>query len=184
MADLLFCAKYPFTKEAREYVKESEAKISDEIIARAKKRVLSALLEGEIPKFSEVLSENLPKEIFSYAASRMIVSQTKGRYFISRYAVAEAKRAGKYLSTEEDGNFSKALLEFGIQFSREGKDTFKIPVLKYLKYSPKSIDYKLVNREVKGGAVFCTKQQLARIAEEAVKKSIETSLPIKAKVPS
>ncbi len=184
--DLLFCAKYPFTKEAKEYVKEAGAKLDGEILGRAKKRVLSALLEGAIPQFSESLSSNFPQEIFSYAASRMLVSQTKGRYFINRYAVAESKRASEYLRKDSEENLQTAMAEFGIPYLvEEGK--FKIPVFKYLKYSPKDIHYKLSNMELKEGFVMLgreEKQKLVRLVEEAVKKSIESSLPIQAKVPA
>ena len=135
MADLLFCAKYPFTSEAKKYVREQGADLDSESLTHAKKRVLQALLDGKIQKFSESLPSNFPKEIFSYAVSRMLISQTKGRYHINRYAVAESKRASSYLHSETDANLKKLLLEFAIPFlpSRAGPDKpkyFSIPVLK------------------------------------------------------
>ena len=184
MADLLFCSRYPFTAQAKGYVSEKGLELTSGMIEKAEERVKVALSSGKIKKIAE-LAEAREEELILYAAARMIVSAAASRYLINRYAVAEAKRAGDYLSSDLSAHpdYVEAVAgEFGIKFEKAGAQ-FLIPLAAYLNYTPRSIDYKLTNREVAKGSVRVSSHERIRILEEAVKKRIESTLPIRAEFP-
>lgn len=185
MADLLFCARYPFTAEAKDYVSKQGLELTSGMIEKAEERLQGALSTGKIKKIAE-LAEAREEELILYAAARMIVSVANNRYLINRYAVAEAKRASDYLSSDLSAHpdyVEKVAGEFGIKFEKSGAQ-FLLPLAAYLNYTPRSMDYKLTNREVAKGLVRVSSHERIRILEEAIKKRIESSLPIRAEFPA
>ena len=181
MADLLFCSRYPFTSQAKEYVTQSGLELTFSLVEKAEQRVSNALVSGKVKRVAE-LPEAREEELAIYAGARMIVSAANNRYIINRYAVAEAKRAGEYLASDDASNAEYVALvasEFGVKFGKRGKD-FLVPLASYLSFTPRSMDYKLTNREVENGFVLVSRHERIRMLEEAVKKRIEGSLPIRA----
>jgi len=181
MADLSFCAHYPFSKQAKEHVSKRGMELTSSLVEKAEARVRDALVLGKIKKVAELPSAQ-EEELAVYAGARMIVSAANNRYLINRYAVAEAKRAGEYLGADDGAR--RAFVEevasgFGIAFTQAGKD-YILPLARYLSYTPRSFDYKLTNREVSGGMVRVSRHERVRILEEAVRKRMEGSLPIRA----
>jgi len=182
MADLLFCSRYPFTSQAKDYVTQSGLELTFSLVEKAEQRVTNALVSGKVKRVAE-LPEAREEELAIYAGARMIVSSAANRYIINRYAVAEAKRAGEYLASDDASNAEYVALvagEFGVKFEKKGKD-FLVPLAAYLSFTPRSMDYKLTNREVEKGFVLVSRHERIRMLEEAVKKKIEESLPIRAK---
>ncbi len=185
MADLLFCARYPFTAEAKAYVSAQGLELTSGLVEKAESRVKDALSTGKIKKIAD-LQEAREEELILYAAARMIVSSANNRYLINRYAVAEAKRASDYLSSDLSAHLDyveAVAAEFGVKFEKSGVQ-FLVPLAAYLNYTPRSIDYKLANREVSSGKVKVSGHERVRMLEEAVKKRIEASLPIRSEFPS
>ncbi len=181
MADLIFCSHYPFSREARDVVSKEGLELSAGIIEKAEGRVREALVAGKIRKVAE-LEEYRREELVLYAAGRMIISSANNRYLINRYAVAEAKRASDYLASDiakRPEYLDMAASEFGMKFEKSG-DAFLTPLANYLSFTPRSVDYKLSNREVAGGKVRIRGHERIRMVEEAVKKRIEATLPIRA----
>ncbi|MEM4348734.1 MAG: hypothetical protein QXN37_04160 [Candidatus Anstonellaceae archaeon] len=180
MADLSFCARYPFTKEAKEYVSLAKLQLSSMIIEKAEKRVQEALETGKIKKVAQ-LPEAQEEELVVYAASRMIVAAASNRYIASRYCVAEAKRASEYLRADTKENVQKVAEELDLEFETIGGG-IRIPFWQYLSFSPRSYDYKLSNRRLKGGWVWVNANEQIRILEEAIRKRMELTLPAKPQV--
>jgi len=181
MDDLPFCSRYPFTLQAKEAAARLGLEATSSILEKAEARVKGALLEGKIKKTAELPSAQ-EEELAAYAAARMIVSAAGNRYLINRYAVAEAKRAGDYLSSDASsrpGYVDAVAREFGIDFEKQGSG-FLVPFHQYLAFTPRSIDYKLSNRELAAGKVKVKPHERVRMLEEAIRKRIESSLPIKA----
>lgn len=182
MADLVFCSRYPFSQLSKDYVSESGLELTSSLVEKAEQRVSNALVSGRIKKVASLPSAQ-EEELAVYAGARMIVSAANNRYIISRYAVAEAKRAGEYLAADEGAHpdyVEEVAGEFGIKFAAQGKG-FTVPLASYLSFTPRSMDYKLTNREVAGGKVKVSRHERLRMLEEAVKRRIEASLPIRAK---
>ncbi|MCX6776014.1 MAG: hypothetical protein NT130_04155 [Candidatus Micrarchaeota archaeon] len=176
--ELSFYSKYPFTKGAKELM--SSAKVSDEfkLSEMARRRVISAIKDGKIPIMSTELEDSqLLLQIASYAVSRMIVTLLKSRYYINRYAVAEAKRANAYLTRDSDESVLRIARELGIKCDIDGY--YAVGFEGYLRYAPKSPDYKLVNRKLVRGKVRLRRAEFIRILEEAVRLKIESELPLK-----
>ncbi len=172
MTNLSFCVKYPFTQAAKEVIQKSEITITDTIIERAMERITAALTEGKLSKSIPLHDSERLEEIAANATARMILGQTKSRYLINKYAVAESKRASHYLEDEDEETIKQVALDFKIETKKEG-DKLIIPVYTYLKYAPRSIDYKLMNRELVGGQVKIKPREKIRIIEEAVRKHME-----------
>lgn len=184
MAELSFCAHYPFTKEAKDYVAAKGLELTSGLIDKAESRLREAVLQGRIRRSLEH-AEVMEEELALYAAGRMIISSAPNRYLINRYAVAEAKRAREYLDADEAArpHYVEEVAEgFGIKFEKSGEG-YLLPLSAYLAYTPRSVDYKLTNREVAGGKVRVKRNERRRIIEEAVRKKVEASLPVKAEFP-
>ena len=182
MPDLAFCSHYPFSKAAKDAVAASGIELSSSLVEKAEKRLSNALVSGKIKRSAELHSAQ-EEELAIYAICRMIASAAANRYIINRYAVAEAKRAGEYLAADEAAHpeyVQEVAAEFGVKFAARGKG-FAIPLSSYLSFTPRSMDYKLTNREVERGMVLVSSHERLRILEEAVKRRIEGSLPIRAK---
>jgi len=185
MADLLFCAHYPFSAAAKAYVGNRGMEIVSSYVEKAEERVREAIVFGKVRKVP-VLSDAQEEELALYAIARMIASCANNRYLINRYAVAEAKKTGEYLSSDASAHpeyVNDVAAEFGIRFEKSGAQ-FLVPLGKYLTYTPRSIDYKLANREVFAGKVRVSSHERVRMLEEAVKKKIERELPIRAAFPA
>lgn len=186
MADLIFCAHYPFCRQAKEYVSRKGLELTSGIVERAEARVRAAISQdGKIRRVAE-LSDAMEEELAIYAAARMIISSAANRYLINRYAVAEAKRARDYLDSDDSahpGHLEEVASEFGIKFEKAGEG-YSLPLAAYLSFTPRSVDYKLTNREVAAGKVNVKRNERRRILEEAVRKRIEGSLPIRAEFPA
>ena len=181
MEDLVFCAHYPFSQAAKDYVAKQGMGLTSSIVEKAEERVRAAVVAGKIRRVAELPSAQ-EEELASYAAARMIISSAANRYLINRYAVAEAKRASEYLSMDDaanPGEVDGVAHEFGVGFEKAGSG-FLVPLAAYLRYTPRSIDYKLSNRDVLNGKVRVNRHERIRILEEAVRKRIEGSLPVKA----
>jgi DNA primase large subunit len=176
--ELSFYSKYPFTRGAKELM--SSSKVSDEfqLMGIAKRRIVDAVGKGKIPLVSVELDDSqLLLQVASYAVSRMIVSLLKSRYYINRYAIAEAKRASSSMGSDSDENVLSVARELGV--GCEIDDYYSLSFQDYLRYAPKSVDYKLVNRRLSEGKVMLRRDEFIRILEEAVKLKIESELPLK-----
>ncbi|NYZ78722.1 hypothetical protein H0N99_01090 [Candidatus Micrarchaeota archaeon] len=176
--ELSFYSKYPFTRGAKELM--SSAKVRDEfqLMGIAKRRVVDAIGKGKIPLMSVELDDSqLLLQVASYAVSRMIVSLLKSRYYVNRYAIAEAKRASSYMASDSDENVLSVARELGVEC--EIDNYYSVSFQDYLRYAPKSVDYKLVNRRLSRGRVMLRRDEFVRILEEAVKLKIESELPLK-----
>jgi DNA primase large subunit len=154
-------------------------------VEKAEQRVRDAISEGGKLKRVAELPGAMEEELAVYAAARMIISSAANRYLISRYSVAEAKRTRDYLDSDEPSHpqyLDEVASDFDVKFEKSGEG-FLLPLAPYLAFTPRSVDYKLTNRMVAAGKVQVKKSERRRILEEAVRKRIEASLPIRAEFP-
>ncbi|MFA6530245.1 MAG: hypothetical protein WCT31_00810 [Candidatus Micrarchaeia archaeon] len=175
-----FCVKYPFSKRAKELLENEQVQINEEIVSLGLKRIKDAL-GGGIQKSSALHLQEKVYEVASYAAARMILGHMRNRYLTNRFAVAEAKRASSYLGSESVSVVDEIALEFGIVSSNSptGGILF-VPLPTFVKFAPKSIDYRLINRNVHNGQVEIIYREKVRLIEEAVKKRAEVIPLVKA----
>lgn len=172
MNQLEFSVRYPFTSSAKRAIEENNIQINDRIIELALERIKIALTEGRVPKIIKLHDSELIEQIASYAASRMILGYSRNRFLINKCAVAESKRVSGYLESESEELIRQVANELGIVAIERNGIRF-MPVYTYLKCSPRSIDYKLTNREVTEGYVKIKSREEIRLIEEAVRKHME-----------
>jgi len=180
-------ACYPFLKEAAELVRSRgptlEELVSDIAYSDARgagvERARAALGEAAIPApFCRSELECL-NEMLAYICARFVVSVAGSAALVRRYALAEAKRAGKLLEQEPLETQLAVSEELGIAVRQEdGVLSIHFPL--FLKYTAqlRAAEWKLINRRVMKGMVELGRAELCRVAEEAVKRRFESELPL------
>ncbi|WP_410510400.1 DNA primase regulatory subunit PriL [Methanosarcina hadiensis] len=179
-------AYYPFTSEASAHVGNLGISLESLLNSRAYRaarvrgieRVKEAL-EGEIKKSPLSGEAQVLSELLSYPFARMLVACVDDQLFTRRYALAEAKSAYAFLRNETPD----FLLEFGDDFgiSADFQDSyFGMHFTDYIRFSNslKDPSWKLTNRQLRAGKIKITKEEFARLLEEAIRERIEQSFPI------
>ena len=178
--DLTQLARYPFTTEAKEWVKNEKVNtadiLSDAVYERARMRgiarVHQALKRGIVDEVPLLGEADCIMELFSYPIARMIVAAVESEYLIRRYALAEAKKAYTALKNEPPEFISILAGEFGITTDHRG-----IHFTDYLKYAPTwDTKWKLVNRNLQHGYVVLQHHEIARLIQEAIREKIQREL--------
>lgn len=180
-------AKFPFLRDAITYVKENDVDLDDvlreyvfsEARRRGKKRVMDALVEGEIENHPMSTEEECLLEILSYPVARMIVSCINDSFLIKRYALAEAVTMNKRLLSESTESVAAVADELGVKVAIID-ESLRMYFSDYLRYTSKmrSVDWKLVNMEVENGYVYLNKHRFARVLQQALQEKIENELPL------
>lgn len=176
-------AKYPFTNEAAEYVKSLSIDINDltnqefsVILDLAEKRVVDALTAGKIDL--ELQGE---AEILAYPAALMLIALAGDERAQRRYALGESKRAYELLRQESPAvlmqvaehtfawnakianrEIGEALYEFGLSYPDYLRNAVRI----------RDPDWKLTNRVLGQGYVFCDRDEFARLLKEEVEARV------------
>lgn len=176
-------AKYPFTNEAAEYVKSLNIDINDltgeefsVILDLAEKRIIGALTAGKID--SEPQGE---PEILAYPTALMFMALAGDERARRRYALGESKRAYELLRQESpelliqiaehtfgwnariaNREIGEALYEFGLSYPDYLRNAVKI----------RDPDWKLTNRVLEQGYVYCDKDEFARLLKEEVEARV------------
>jgi len=183
-------AKYPFLREAAEYVKTLDLKIEDlespefsQILERAKERVEEAILYAIVSR--KLQNEEI--EILSFPTAIMLAAATENQFIKRRYALAEAKQAYNDLKFEPKEKILAIAKNFQWKITTPTAEEniapyeFKLHFIDYLKNTTNLRDkkWKLVNRPLANGNVYLTKSETARLLSEEVRRHIEKRLEIK-----
>jgi DNA primase large subunit len=198
-------AKYPFLADAGQYLKDKgftldqfgtdpDLKIS---LEKAFNRV-QVSADGKIYKSDLIAGEAskdyvLEREVFSFLLAIVLLKLTRMTTLIKRFALAEARRAEKYLEKDlaniTDGSKKELAIRiiddlFSIQIKKQD-DYFIIPISNYLKHSVNFYEreWKLINRHVGNGFVFLTPHETVRLIRKELSNYISSKI-INAKTPS
>jgi len=176
-------AKYPFTQEAAEYVKSLNIDINDlaskefsVILDLAEKRVIDALTTGKIDM--ELQGET---GILEYPAALMLIALAGDERAQRRYALGESKRAYELLGQESpavlmqiaeqtfgwnckmaDREIGESLYEFCLSYPDYLRNAVRI----------RDPDWKLTNRVLEHGYVYCHRDEFARLLKEEVEARV------------
>ena len=179
--NIYIAAKYPFLKDAKEFVRKegvsTEEILHDPLYQRARdmgmQRVNEAIERGMVGNYITADETDALITIFSYPIARMIVAGIGSDFLRRRYALAEAKRAYHNLIEEDNDFVSSMAKEFGINVT----DELKIYFTDYLKNAPTwSEKWKLVNMPLKNGWVGLKKVELARLMQENLRNKLYNEL--------
>lgn len=183
-------ARYPFIKEAAEYVKTLDLKIEDlakqeyiKILDRAKERVEEAILHVRVSR--KLGNEEI--EILSFPTAIMLAAAAGNSFIKRRYALAEAKQAYNDLKSEPIEKILEIAKNFKWKIAVANADeakspyAFKLHFADYIKNTANMKDkkWKLVNRPLANGNVYLTKSETVRLLSEEIRKHIEKRVEIK-----
>ena len=182
-------AKYPFLADAGQYLKDQGFTLEqfgqDEdlkpLIEKAYNRIFTAC-EGNPYSYKSDITENqvlnsatLPREVFSFLLSIVLLKLTGIATLAKRFALSEAMRAENYLEKDLK-NISNGSDELPIRiiedlFSitvKKRDDFFILPISDYIKHSVNfhEREWKLINRHVEDGFVFLTPHQTVRLVRK------------------
>lgn len=138
--NIYIAAKYPFLKEAKEFVRRegvsTQEILHDPLYQRARdlgmQRVNEAIERGMVGNYVIADETDALMTIFSYPIARMIVAGIGSDFLRGRYALAEAKRAYFNLIKEDNDFVFNMAKEFDINVT----DELKIYFTDYLKKCP------------------------------------------------
>ena len=180
-------ARYPFMKEASEYVKAQGVTLEDLLShpafavarLRGKQRIVDAINKAYIEEISLSTDDERLQEMLSYAMARMLVSCVADGFLTRRYALAEAKAMYERLQTEDVALMMEVAAELGVEATVED-DKPNMHFAEFLRLTTgiRSKEWKLVNTEVKHGFVSLPKVKFARVLEQALYERIEDELPL------
>lgn len=181
-------AKYPFLKETAECVRKLDIKIEDltspelsNILERAKERVEEAILYAMVSR----KLHNPEIEILSFPVAIMLTLATENSFIRKRYALAESKQAYNDIKLEPKEKVLAIAKNF--EWKIQENDNYNIPYEFKLHFTDfikntshlRSGKWKLVNRILHKGNVYLTRNEVARLLSEEVRKYIEKRLEVK-----
>ena len=182
-------AKYPFLADAGQYLKEQGFTLDQfgkdpdllPIIEKAYDRIYTAC-EGDPQSYKSDIIENqasntaaLPREVFSFLLSIVLLKLTAIPTLAKRFALNEAMRAENYLEKDlknisnNSNELPIRIIEdlFSIKVKKIG-NFFVLSVVDYVKHSIHfhEREWKLINRRVENGFVFLTPHQMVRLVRK------------------
>ena len=181
-------AKYPFSKEASDYIRkldftleELDAEAFRQIVDRAEDRIKEALIAGIVSPTSHV---NTEAELLSFAVAMVLVASISDTYLNRRFALAESKRARLLFAEEQEGKLleiARTSMQWRTGRNRRlGRDIARLTIhfIDYLRIAVSFHDdyWKLVNRTVHDAQVVVNTDDLSRLMSEQVRIKIETEI--------
>ena len=185
--DVRLAAKYPFLKDSGRYLHDQGVTLENLVAGRAfegarlrgRDRVLE-VLDGNIIQDHPMATEvEATLELLSYPVARMIVSAVADQMFVRRYAIAEAKRARRWLLKADLDFTIRAAGELGLQINRDDGD-LAVDFTDFLRYSSgmRSKDWKLINQNLRSGRVLMNSYKVTRLIEQLITDRINSELPL------
>lgn len=180
--DLETIAKYPFLREAKDYVSSLNLTLEEiedhpvysPAVEMGRQRVLDAL-NGRI---KTDLSDRISREltILSYVIARILVNLTADGRIIFRYATAEARNAYEFLRNESEHVLR--VIKEDINFRLDGN---RMDFAHYLKLSKDLAgpEWRLVNRIMSSGMVEIKKHEVPILLREAIRLKIMEPIDVK-----
>ncbi len=173
-----FSYKYPFSKEAIEFIGAAPKRIDEKFLRLGRIRLEEDISKRSAP-FSEVKIDGIKKSvIISYVYSRMLASALNDTYLLSLYINAECGRVKDALKSDSNENIAKLAEELGISL-QVSEDIFSIRFEQFLMNRPRGLS--LAGKSLELGQVYMTAAETADIIAEAARKKISANLPISQK---
>lgn len=177
-------ARYPYVKEATDFVRQLGFNIEDfskpeleQVIHRAKERVYNSIINrtvGDADDADEI-------EILSYPIAILIVKSIGDEYLRKRYAQAESRKASELLAEETPERILDIAKSFNwqIEWRTDAPGTpFTVNFVDYVRNTGRFTqpEWKLVNRKIRNGKVTISKDDAVTMFREEIRRHIETRL--------
>jgi len=179
-------AKYPFLKDTTDYIRKLDLKIENlanpelaNVVDRAEERVEEAILYTSVSR--KLRNEEI--EILSFPIAIVLTIATENPFIKKRYALAEAKQTYNDLKLEPKEKILAIAQNFRWKLAIDNSITpeFALHFTDYLRNTThlREKRWKLVNRLLSNGNVYLTKNEIARLLSEEVRRNIEKRLEMK-----
>ncbi len=167
-----FAVKYPFSSAAKEILKsDGFSNITDEVVELAVNKIIDSLA-GKSRKRIYISGAGEKEDLLAYVTARIILGYLRNRYITNKFAVNESKKVHSYLNEESGETVDRVAEELGIK-TKVNDGMLLVPLPVFLKFTPRSPHYHLINRCITNGFVQIEKQEKKRMIEEAVRKHLE-----------
>jgi len=139
--------------------------------AGGRARVRLALEDPAGGREAPEVAQLAPDERFlSFQFARLLLSAAPGRGPIRRWAVAEAKVAGRRLERETDPVLSEVAHRLGYEFEIDGRGVrLALPDYLHLATPIREADFRLARQALRGGRIRLDRERAVRLLEEAVR---------------
>ena len=186
MRELSTLAKYPFLNDSKSYIKDNapsiEELLEDPLYERARaigvERLDEAFKNRDVGNRSLATESDCIMELLSYPIARMLAVCISDTYFKRRYALGEAFHAHKNLINEPTSFLLSVSKEFDLDVKHlEETNELSISFTGYLHNAPTRYkEWKMINREMRGGYIKISHKDLARLIQEALRTRINNEL--------
>ncbi|MFA5125513.1 MAG: hypothetical protein WC462_00740 [archaeon] len=190
MEKLIFAQKFPFSENARDYLKDLNipiAKIPENASRKAQALVEWAFSSNKSYDYlKSPYNEDKEAYVIAYPLSKMLVSVMRTPNIIDKFADYFRERTFALLQDSDEGRRDLCLaladdFKLSYDFSSD-KDFFvEVPLMQYLEIYFVDPESKLINKNVSGGKVFLNLNDFARFLAEKTYLKIFDSLPIDSK---
>ncbi len=182
-------SKYPFHKDAQEWIRQQGVSLTEvltndayeRVKAEGLNRVMQCMEEAGLGDMSATREDDLLRKVLSYPIARMLVSAVGDILLIRRYALREADAAHEHMVREDTG-FLQELGADELDMPGELVDggELKVHFTDYLKNASAIRDraWKLYNQDLRDGWVTLPRERYVRLLQEALRNRIESELPL------
>ena len=190
--------KYPFLADSGQYLKDKGFTLEqfgtdpdlkliiDKAVHRIEVAANGRIYKSELVNDSISNDATLPIEVFSFILAVVLLKFSGINTLIRRFALAESRRAEKYLEKDLASISDKTKEDLAIRII---KDLFSVKVTKQEEYFVISIsdyikhainfherEWKLVNRRVYEGSVFLTPHETVRLVRKELGNYINSKI--------
>lgn len=188
MADLVFCALFPFSEQARTFLKEKNValdNIPDYVIKRAALMISRANSGQDYIIDLSNSHDVLENEIIAFPTAKLIVSLMRTPNVIEKFCSLVRKRTFDALVSNDNSKelcFSLAD-DFALSYKISEKDILRVELdlIDYLGINFVDDESKLINKHVSKGKVLLNLNDFSRFLSEKAYKKVKDSLPIEKK---
>jgi len=172
--DLQFCARYPFSSQARTLLEQiGKGEPSHAALEQAAGRIVSDLASSK-PHIMQTES-SLQSQVISFALARALLAAMGDRYVADRFARAEARHASAHLREDGPETTLQVAGELGITVAMS---PLRLRFDQYLRFRPPLQEFRMVNSRLANGEVQLTENELVRLVEEAARQRIGALPPL------
>ena len=191
-------AKYPFLADAGEYLKDKGFSLiqfgTDPVLKLSVEKAFHRIqvsAEGKVYKSDLIDGQAskpyiLEREVFSFLLAIVLIKLTGMSSLIKRFALAEARRAEKYLEKDLGNASDESKINLAIRVIHDLFDIdvtkqdefFVISVSDYLKHSITfhEREWKLINRHIEKGRVFLNPHETVRLIRKELGSYISSKI--------
>lgn len=181
-------SKFPFLHEAGEFAEENKVDLStlvsspscEQARIRGVQRIMDSLDHSKVSYVPMVRATEYERlmEVLSYPYAKAVVSVVDDRFLTKRYALSEAVRMNNLLAGEDRSTVIFVSEQLRAPSLADNDGTIRMRFSDYVRLSTrlKSVDWKLINCDVRSGMVLLPQEKFSRLMQNALQDKIESEI--------